>query len=383
MTSNIFHLLTENVNDPTLEWLDQLYREATDIQTSRGLPDEAKFDYIKMQLNSPTAAQGSSRMVMKFNDQYVIKVATNAAGFAQNGIEATVGSDPAVEDLVAPVVGWSDVTDYDGFFWILSGKATPLSDRSVGKDWAAFAQYLKKAAMTDDPISPVYSGDTKVDLPPAAADKRKKEIEPLRAARAKEPSEIYRYVSPQFFDTFRQFLKRYGGSRTADLFKPDSWGITNNQLKLIDYGYTKRISDDYYVSGYFAGSQQARGKSLDRAVQRSKNVGDTLAGNIDTVSNVKSPPKYASLLLLLKGIILGLPEKIENFNLGDSLKPLTPTEKAGAAMAIRNNEKRVDSIIRQVSDSALRTKIEGELEDLMLSQGSLNANETFVRRLGG
>lgn len=381
MIYNSFKLLLETVNDPTLQWLDQLYKEATEIQQTRGLADEAKFDYIKMQLGSKSAPQGSARMVMKFNEGYVIKVALNAAGFAQNGMEATIGNDPAAENVVVPVVNWSDIADYDGFFWILSKRAIPLSDSLVGKDWTSFVQYLKKAATSDDPISPQYPEDTKIEIPLAAAEKRKKETQPLRQGLKKEPSEIYKHLPPEFFDYFRDFLKRYSGARTADIFKPDSWGIVDNQLKLIDYGYTKRISDDFYASGYFAGSAKAKQKSTERMVQRSKNIIDTLAGNVDTLSNIKSVPANMTILLLLKGIVLGLPSRIENFNLGDSVSSLTPAEKAGVVKVLRNNEKKIDSIIRQVSDPDIRSKAQDEFEELLLSQGALKANEALIRRL--
>jgi hypothetical protein len=367
-TEGSFPLLNEAVKDPKLQWLDQLYQEVS----ARGGPEEAKFDYIKNLLNSPTAAQGSSRLVMNLDGQHVIKMAINAAGFAQNGMEATVGSDPAVEDVVAPVVGWSDVTDYDGFFWIVSKKAAPLSDSAVGGDWATFASYLKQAALTNDPITPTYADGTRSELPPAAAAKRKSEIMPRRAAR-KDPAEIYKLVPPQFFESFREFTNRYGGARTADLFKPDSWGIVDGELKLIDYGYTKSISSDYYAGGLFAGVKQAQASYLSRRAKSAKNVSDTLAGNIDTLEEMKNQPlpKFATLLLLLKGIVLGLPRQIEEFKLGDKLKELSPVDVAGAVIAVRNNERKVDAVIRRISDSALRAVAEDELEDLFLSQGKL------------
>ena len=372
------------MNKEVLALFDELYKE---INKEKFSSEEEKFEELKNQISvymgGPNAPRGSSRMVFPLNDGTVVKLALNAAGFAQNGMEATIGSDDAVSDIVVPVLGKSSITDYDGYLWIASKRIKPLSDSLVGKDWRAFAGYLKKAATTSDPIDAQYADQTKVEIPKAAAAQRRKETEDVRLKQTAEPSEIFKYLPESFFESFRKFVDRYMGARTGDLFKPDSWGIDGNSLKLIDYGYTRRISDDFYVSGMFAGSQKAKESFATRTGERMKNIQATLADNVDTVKNVKSIPSMTTLALLLKGIIPGLPKHIEAFSVGDALPQLTQTQVASFAKIVRSNQGKVDRLIGLVPDEDLKRKAQDELEDLLLAQGSLDRakTESIVRSI--
>jgi hypothetical protein len=365
------------MNKEVLSLFDELYRE---ISKEKFSSEEEKFEELKNQISvymgGPNAPRGSSRMVFPLNDGTVVKLALNAAGFAQNGMEATIGSDDEVSDIVVPVMGKSSIIDYDGYLWIASKRVKPLSDDVAGKDWNIFAGYLRKAATSSDPINAQYPDQTKVDIPQAAAEKRRKEIEDVRTKQMSEPSEMFKYLPDSFFESFRKFLSRYRGARTGDLFKPDSWGIDGNSLKLIDYGYTRRISDDFYTSGMFAGSKKAKESFVKRVGERMKNIQTTLSDNAETVRNIKTIPPMTTLALLLKGIVTGLPKHIETFSIGDSLPPLTQTQAASFAKIVRDNQGKIDRLIGLLPDEDLKNKAQNEIEDLLLMQGSLAKSKT-------
>ena len=82
---------------------DELYK---DMLKSAVNPQEALNSFVDQVMAYAEGGQplgvGSSRVVILDGDE-VIKVALNEAGFAQNGIEATLGNDPEVESVVVPV----------------------------------------------------------------------------------------------------------------------------------------------------------------------------------------------------------------------------------------------------------------------------------------
>jgi hypothetical protein len=342
-------------------------------------------------------------MVFEFGDQRVLKVALNEAGFAQNGMEATIGMDDDVVDVVAPVFDTSDVVDYNGFLWIVSGKVIPLKDDMVAKGWPEFSSLLRKAVTTNEkivgmgtksPTIPLVGGDTqdakqtvvvqqtKVAIPKAAAAekiKKKNEEEELSA----EAEKILRSLDENFFEAFRNFTKKYRGAATADLLKPDSWGMIDGKLKLIDYGYTRRIAQDFYISGRPTGTTMAKESMIARNQERMQNIKATVADNIDVIENTKNIPPMISLLLLVRGIVAGMPINIETFAVGNPLKSLSETEKAAAAEAIRSNQGKVERIIDMVTDASLKNKLYDELDDILLTTGALgkkSQKESLIRK---
>jgi hypothetical protein len=228
---------------------------------------------------------------------------------------------------------------------------------------------------------------TRVEIPLGGAKKLQalkpvntKEVEEEKAR--KQISDAFKKVGPEFFESFREFLNKYSGSRTGDLFKPDSWGMTSDgRLKLIDYGYTKGISDKFYDRGYVLDQTEIK-KRLDAAQQRrEENIDSTVADNEYMLMNVNNVPPLMSLLLLIKGVVIGLPRRVEEFEVGKTLSNLTETEKTSVASLIRNKQEIIEKIINQVSNTQLKNKLYDELDEILLSTGSLGKTESLIRLL--
>jgi len=389
------YVLLEAKNSGILALIDELYV----MNDKLNLGEEEKFKKLKNEISmylGPKAPAGSSRMVFPLDSDRVIKLALNPAGFAQNGTEAMAGSDDSISAIINPVITKSDIVEYDGFFWIVQKKVLPLNDDLVGsKNWSYFQSLLMKAARGTYPIDPdkaefstaIDIEKTRVEIPSRGAKKLQalkptntKEVEEEKAR--KQISDAFRKIGPGFFDSFKEFLNKYAGSRTADLFKPDSWGMTaDGKLKLIDYGYTRGISDKFYDKGYVLDPAEIKKRLADAEKRREGNIDSTVAANVYTLANVKNIPPLMSLLLLLKGIVAGLPRRIEEFDIGKPLSSLTETEKTSVAGLIRSKQEIIEKIIDRVTDQQLKNKLYDELDDILLSTGSLGKNESLIRLL--
>jgi len=389
------YLLLEAKNSGLLRLIDELYV----MNDKLNLSEEEKFKKLKNEISmylGPKAPAGSSRIVFPLDSGSVIKLALNPAGFAQNGTEAMAGSDESVSAIINPVIAKSNVVEYDGFFWIVQEKVLPLNDDLTGsKNWSYFQNLLMKATRGAHSITPdkgefstaVDVEKTRVEIPLGGAKKLQalkpvntKEVEEEKAR--KQISDAFKKVGPEFFESFREFLNKYSGSRTGDLFKPDSWGMTSDgRLKLIDYGYTKGISDKFYDRGYVLDQTEIK-KRLDAAQQRrEENIDSTVADNEYMLMNVNNVPPLMSLLLLIKGVVIGLPRRVEEFEVGKTLSNLTETEKTSVASLIRNKQEIIEKIINQVSNTQLKNKLYDELDEILLSTGSLGKTESLIRLL--
>jgi len=358
---------------------DSLYEE---INKDANIPAEEKLksfmDELLIRMGSPEAPRGSSRMVFPLNEKLVVKVALNEAGFVQNGMEATIGQDDSVADIVVPVESASRVIDHGGYLWIASKRVTPLSESAVGKDWAIFRQALIDASEKSGPIKPAYPVDYLAPTvgeptgePTVAVGKNKKQSEKKEVVLQ---SEVYKNLPQDFFESFRNFTKRYKTAKTADLLKPDSWGMDGNKIKLIDYGYTSIISKDYYIKtgagAIPAPSEEIKQRLSMRGEERLKNIEAKLSDNVDTVSSITEPiPAGTTLPLVLKGIVMGLPVDIETFAVGNPTRPhipvLTPTQAAAVKKAINSNKEKVRELISKISDASVQSRAQSEFKEIV------------------
>lgn len=135
--------------------------------------------------------QGSARKVYDLNNGFVIKIARNIKGLAQNEAEFLISKD-SKSALLAKVYFLS--SDYK---YLIMKKANKI------KNEEKFLSY--------------FNIQDKREL------KKDKSI--------KEIHDKYNLV-------------------WADLYKLTSWGIINNKLVLIDYGYTKEIYNELYKEKY-------------------------------------------------------------------------------------------------------------------------------------
>ena len=132
--------------------------------------------------------EGSSRKVYDLNNGYVIKIAKNRAGVEQNKSEYSIYIRDNM-DLFASIIQASE--DY-GFIVMRKG----IKIKNISRVWKYF-----------------------------------------NVNNAQEFSEVYE---------IRKIKNKYN-LLMADINKKSSWGIVDGKMKLIDYGYTKRVKEKYYA----------------------------------------------------------------------------------------------------------------------------------------
>ncbi|AYE35456.1 hypothetical protein [Clostridium septicum] len=130
---------------------------------------------------------GSSRQVFDLRNGYVIKVARNKAGTAQNRAEYIISSSDYSE-LFAKVIYASD-----NFYFIIMEKANTVN---------TFSWVLK-----------YFNASCNKDL---------------------------------VNSTKLQYIHQKYNLLWADLFKKSSWGVINGRPVIIDYGFTRMVAKRYY-----------------------------------------------------------------------------------------------------------------------------------------
>jgi hypothetical protein len=218
--------LSSGDNVPTLIQ-DDLFDEANypkefDINVLKSLPTFAKrVAYATEKLGK--LGKGSSRIVFEADDNTVLKVAKNAKGLAQNGLEEEISR-----------LGWYDfvskVFDADpNSLWIESEKATKMKPSSFKeltgfnfRDWTntLMAEYTRRTSQRGGAM--YMSSD-----------------------------DYEKIVETDFFQDMLNFIVDFD-IMPGDFTRISSWGVVNRDGVtipiLIDYGITKSIYNDFYVS---------------------------------------------------------------------------------------------------------------------------------------
>lgn len=173
---------------------------------------------------------GSSRKVFALDDRRVVKIALGGKGIEQNTLEATAGSDPQVDRLLAKV------RDYAAdFSWVVSDRVEPLSssdsqraEEIVGVEWQEVREALGLGR----------SQSYDVTRPDPGMGRKKSEIT-VRGKGCLSGEEFLEYL--------REFLGRYKGMLPGDLGKVSSWGVSpDGCLVLLDYGITTKAFRKLY-----------------------------------------------------------------------------------------------------------------------------------------
>lgn len=151
--------------------------------------------------------QGSSRAAYLLSSKYVLKIAINNKGLAQNEAEVDVFTNPKSKPVVAKVYA-SD----DEFRWLISDLVNPLKNgdeftKLTGVDFEEFMDQLNRT---------IKGGELPSDAP-----------ELLKATLA----------------TARQNKLMFG-----DLEEPGHWGKTpDGRIVLLDYGFTGEVWEKHYT----------------------------------------------------------------------------------------------------------------------------------------
>jgi hypothetical protein len=171
--------------------------------------------------------RGSSRIVYDMGDgKWVLKIALNKKGIAQNELESFAGSDPYVDKIVAKVKENSDE-----YAWVVSQRVEQLYSEKDFED---------AVGVTWNELRNALGLKTTQDLDSTA--------KPSRASTKRQGLLDSRCLRGQaFLDYVKNYVARYEGMLPGDLAKYDSWGTTSDGcIVLLDYGITRKKFDQLY-----------------------------------------------------------------------------------------------------------------------------------------
>lgn len=169
--------------------------------------------------------QGSGRLVYKVDNEKVLKLAKNKKGVAQCDVEISLGRDSYIDNLVAPIYEY----DSDGL-WVEMALATKLSKGKF------------KSIMD-------YSFD---DFGTMLMHFYYTNLKPLRYggfSAIKDEPEREKIEEDEFYQSMCELMGNYD-MPPGDLRRLNSYGLVridgNEEIRLIDYGLTNDVYEDYY-----------------------------------------------------------------------------------------------------------------------------------------
>ena len=218
----------------------------------RAIKDEEGLYYAQKHLKK--LGEGSGRRVFLLSNRFVLKIAMNEKGWAQNQAEVDIYTNPHTKPIVAKIY------DFDPHYnWLVSELVRPIANKK---------EFEKHFGVSDEYVDRVielisYSHGDKS----AAKEKAKKDIQRYSAKlEAMElRGEKYDLKRKEFFkeelkftrdilDAFDKpivnailYLQKEFELVSADLTLHKHWGKTaEGRVVLLDYGYTKTVSYTYY-----------------------------------------------------------------------------------------------------------------------------------------
>ncbi len=168
--------------------------------------------------NLPKIATGSGRAVYKIDDATVLKLAKNAKGIAQNGVENDWYLQDQYDHIVAKVLD-SDKDD----LWLESQLAKKISPgrfkQITGFDFNDFGKYITNYYYMSQGKKPFYS------LSPEIEEKL-------------GDDELTQQIC---------YMMNELSMPAGDLARISSYGEIDNQVVLTDYGLNQNVWDEFYA----------------------------------------------------------------------------------------------------------------------------------------
>ncbi len=118
--------------------------EKFSLQKFKSLPNsEIMIQYANQYLDK--LGEGSSRIAFLLSSKYVLKVALNKKGLAQNKAELEVFTNPTSKNVVAKIYGSDDASQ-----WVIADLVRPVKspeefEQLSGQDWEDFVKYVGPA----------------------------------------------------------------------------------------------------------------------------------------------------------------------------------------------------------------------------------------------
>lgn len=159
--------------------------------------------------------QGSSRITYLLSSRYVLKIAKNPAGMAQNRVEIATSTDPNVKHIIAAV----HRSAKDGM-WIVADLVREIEvsefEKLTGSSIFEFEAYLNN-------------------------------IEKFGSTALKMPTGYTEQPPSQFLISVGQLMLTHNASK-GDLEEIFHWGVTpDRRLVVLDYGLTDQVWSRHYA----------------------------------------------------------------------------------------------------------------------------------------
>ena len=188
-----------------------------------------RYEYCKQFLGNPIG-RGTSRIIFQYNDQWVIKLALNRKGIAQNQEEYQFCNDFFVS--VTPKV-YDKLCDTDNFEFIVSEYVLPAKEedfeRCFGFDFYTFCRVLVTVYNQRNQRRQIPS----YKYPPFSSE----EMDEL----------LY---NNEEMNEYESYWSNYDLGGIGDLLRLSSYGITNRngylEIVILDAGLSEEIYNKYY-----------------------------------------------------------------------------------------------------------------------------------------
>lgn len=190
---------------------------------------KGRYEYCKEFLGSPIG-RGSSRVVFQYDDNFVLKLALNGKGLAQNEAEYEKFSDWSVD--VFPKV-YAEFSDVNSFKFIMTDYVLPAKDedfeRCLGVDFKTYCDVLCTWQR--------WRNGKKWRLPMGCSELSTEEIE-----------EITSYGS---WHDLEWYFQNYDIQGFGDLIRLSSYGMTNRngepEIVILDAGLNDEVWKKHYM----------------------------------------------------------------------------------------------------------------------------------------
>ena len=204
---------------------DHFNRDDDDIEESTGMLDYAK-EHLRL------LGEGSSRAVFYLSNRFVLKIAKNDAGYAQNEAEVEVFTNPATKPIVAKIY------DFDpDYAWIVS---------EVVRELTTAREFEEKSGFQLLSLMNILRAD-KQTLPYLLKEPDYSKLAPHHHDMAVERYKMNNKVFASPLYAAIKELQLNSKIQLVDLQTAGHWGMTaDGQLVILDYGFTRDVSNAFY-----------------------------------------------------------------------------------------------------------------------------------------
>ena len=188
------------------------------------------LDYAREHLKE--LGEGSSRAVFYLSNRYVLKLAINDAGYAQNEAEVEVFTNPATKPIIAKIY------DFDSdYAWIIS---------EVVRELTTAREFTEKSEVNlNNLITTIRRWDQYLQKHFKEPDKDS--MDPVAYGHALLNYEATKkIISHPLFEALKSLVKS-SKIDLDDVQDAGHWGMTaDGRLVILDYGFTRAVKDKFY-----------------------------------------------------------------------------------------------------------------------------------------